>query len=139
MFGTWSKNGFTKKSCKWSKNHFGSIKFFGLFLSKNGITCLPQNNIWHCFFHKKWCLSANQRGEAIIAFTRLPSLMAADKPWLPYVGLHTRKLGQEKSKSIWTRPQGCQRCQKNQNCTTKNMLMCFSTNIQPKLNKLQKT
>ena len=26
LFGTWSKNGYTKKGCKWSKNQFGTIK-----------------------------------------------------------------------------------------------------------------
>ena len=26
LFGTWSKNGYTKKGCIWSKNQFGTIK-----------------------------------------------------------------------------------------------------------------
>ena len=41
-------------------------------------------------------------------------------------------------KSIWTRPQGCQGCQKNQKGTRINTLMCFCAYIQPKMNKLRK-
>ena len=68
----------TKKGCKWSKNQFVSP----FYVEKQTITYEDKKLSSAVFSTKKGLLSTHQSAirEAPTVFSRLPSLMAADKP-----------------------------------------------------------
>ena len=81
LFGTWSKNGWTKKSCKWPKNQFGIIKFFGVFFVKKRHNLMFPRITYDIVFSTKKMVpecKPEWNREAIMVFSRLAILMAAD-------------------------------------------------------------
>ena len=64
MFRKWSKNGKTKKCCKYSKNQFSTRNFFGLFFVEK------INDVIFSTKHVAWVQSANQSAiEKLLLFS----------------------------------------------------------------------